>query len=161
MQLPSKLVLIPAALVAIVLVVLIVLLAGGGDDGTNAEAVAIGAKELRVGNCITDANSTKGDVKTFDAVDCTQPHNGEVFTVIPLWDGPYRGKEAVTAEGQRGCRARLRRQATAKAFRDKRLGFKFVYPTKQSWAQGDHEVTCLATYAKPRTGKLEQRQGFQ
>jgi len=161
MELPSKLVLIPVAVVVIVLVVLIALLAGGDDDASKAKAVAIGAKELRVGNCITDANSTRGDVRTFDAIDCAQPHNGEVFTIIPLWDGAYRGKQAVTAKGQRGCRARLQRQATAKAFRDKQLGFKFVYPTKQSWAQGDHEVTCLATYTKPRTGKLQQRQGFQ
>jgi hypothetical protein len=157
MQLPSKLVLIPAALVVLVLIVLIVLLTGGDDKATNSEPVAIGAKELRVGNCITDATSTQGDVRTFVAVECTQPHDGEVFTIIALGDGAYRGKQAITAEGQRGCRARLRRQATPKAFRDKRLGFKFAYPTKQSWAQGDHEITCLVTYRKPRTGKLEQR----
>jgi Septum formation len=161
MELPSKLVLIPVAVVVIVLVVLIALLVGGDDEATRSKAVAIGAKELRVGNCITDADSPRVHVRTFAAIDCAQPHNGEVFTIIPLWDGAYRGKQAVTTKGQRGCRARLRRQATTKAFRDKRLSFKFVYPTKQSWAQGDHEVTCLATYEKPRTGKLEQRQGFQ
>ncbi|MEA2224631.1 MAG: hypothetical protein QOH83_3007 [Solirubrobacteraceae bacterium] len=158
MQLPSKLVLIPAALVVIVLVVLIVLLAGGDDEkATSSEPVAIGAKELRVGNCITDANSTTGNVRTFDAIECKQRHDGEVFTIIRLGDGKYRGKQAIIAKGQRGCAARLRRQATAKAFRDKRLGFKFVYPTKKSWAQGDHEITCLATYKKPRTATLAQR----
>jgi hypothetical protein len=158
MQLPSKLVLIPAALVVIVLIVVIVLVAGGDDDkATSSEAVTLGAKELRVGNCITDATSMQGDVRTFDAVECTQPHDGEVFTIIALGDGAYRGEPAVIAKGQRGCRARLRRQATPKAFRNKRLGFKFVYPTKRSWAQGDHEITCLVTYTKPRTGKLAQR----
>jgi hypothetical protein len=157
MQLPSKLVLIPAALVVIVLIVVIALVAGGDDEATNSEAVTLGAKELRVGNCITDATSTQGDVRTFDAVECSQPHDGEVFTIIALGDGAYRGAPAVIAKGQRGCRARLRRQATPKAFRNKRLGFKFVYPTKRSWAQGDHEITCLVTYKKPRTGKLAQR----
>jgi hypothetical protein len=158
MQLPSKLVLIPAALVVIVLIVVIALVVGGGDDkATSSEAVAIGAKELRVGNCITDAKSTQLDARTFDAVECAQPHDGEVFTIIALGDGTYRGEPALIAKGQRGCLARLRRQATAKAFRDKRLGFKFVFPTKRSWAQGDHEITCLVTYKKPRTGKLAQR----
>ena len=158
MQLPSKLVLIPAALVVIVLIVLVALLAGGdGDKAPSSEPVAIGAKELRVGNCITDASSPSGAVRTFDAIECGQPHDGEVFTIIPLGDGKYRGKQAVIAKGQRGCAARLGRQATPKAFRDKRLGFKFVYPTKRSWAQGDHAITCLATYKKPRSRPLEQR----
>ena len=158
MELPSKLVLIPAALVVIVLIVLIALLAGGDDDkATSTKPAAIGAQDLRVGDCITNASSPRGDVRTFVAVACTQPHDGEVFTVISLGDGRYRGKQAVIAKGQRGCAARLRRQATPKAFRDKRLGFKFVYPTKQSWAQGDHEITCLATYTKPRTAMLQQR----
>jgi len=157
MQLPSKLVLVPAALVVIVLVVLIVLLTGGDDEAATLETGTISAKDLRVGNCISDANSMQGDVTTFDAVKCTKPHDGEVFTIIPLKGTKYRGTQFVTGKGQRGCRARLARQATRKAFRDKQLGFKFVYPTKQSWAQGDRELTCLATYRKPRTGTLEQR----
>jgi hypothetical protein len=90
-------------------------------------------------------------------VTCTKPHDGEVFTIIAIDGDTYRGTQFVTSKGQRGCRARLRRQATRKAFRDRQLGFKFVYPTKQSWAQGDREVTCLVTYRKPRTGMLEQR----
>jgi hypothetical protein len=157
MELPSKLVLIPLMLIVIVGIVLIFLLVGGDDEPAKVETGVISAKDLRVGNCIADANSNQGDVTTFDAVKCTKPHDGEVFTIIKLAGKKYRGTQFVTSKGQRGCRARLRRQATRKAIRNRRLGFKFVYPTKQSWAQGDREITCLATYRKPRTGALEQR----
>lgn len=155
--------LVVLAFVVLVVVLIVFVFAGGGDDGDDekkASKPAVGsvsAKDLEVGNCITDANSTQGDVTTFDAVDCAKPHDGEVFTIIGVAGAKYPGTMFVTGKGQRGCRARLRRQATPKAFRDKLLGYKFVYPTKLSWAQGDHEISCLATFKKPRSGKLAQR----
>jgi Septum formation len=120
----------------------------------------IAAADLKVGVCISDALSTLGDVTTFDEAQCDEPHDGEVYTLIKLVgaDGAkYPGTKFVTGKGQRGCRARLRRQATAHAFRDRQLGYKFVYPTKLSWADGDREITCLATFKKPRSEKLPQR----
>jgi hypothetical protein len=120
----------------------------------------IAAADLKVGVCISDALSTLGDVTTFDEAQCDESHDGEVYTLIKLpgADGAkYPGTDFVTGKGQRGCRARLRRQATAKAFRDSQLGYKFVYPTKLSWADGDREITCLATFKKPRSETLPQR----
>ncbi len=150
--LTSKPVLVSVVLVAVLLV-------GCGDDD-KAKPVTSGkvsAKDLSVGTCVTDANSYVGDVTSFDAVECAKRHDGEVFTIIALKDTKYPGLKRLIAKGQRGCRARLRCQATAKAFRDRQLGFKFVYPTTKSWAQDDHEITCLATFKKPRTAKLAQR----
>ena len=140
---------------------------GGGGDKAEQEEPArestegtIAAADLKVGDCITDANSRTGDVTTFEGVDCDEPHDGEVYTLIRL-EGGEKAKppsEAfINGKGQRGCRARLRRQATAKAFRDSQLGFKFVYPTPASWADGDRDITCVATFKKPRDKKLAQR----
>jgi hypothetical protein len=168
--------------IAIVVIILLLVFSGGGDDADdsasddtptvtsaldpdeleedkpNPDAEQISAKDLEVGDCISDATATTGDVKTFDKIDCDKSHDGEVFSIIKLDDADkYPGVKFVSGKGQRGCRARLRRQATAKAFRDRRLGYKFVYPTRESWAQDDHEVTCLATFKKPRKTKLAQR----
>jgi hypothetical protein len=128
------------------------------EEPVNPDAEQISAKDLEVGDCVSDATSTTGSVKTFDKVDCDKRHDGQVFSIIELADAEkYPGLRFVSGKGQRGCRARLRRQATAKAYRDKQLGYKFVYPTLESWSQDDHEVTCLATFKKPRTTRLEQR----
>lgn len=177
--------LLVAITVLLIVVVIVVLLVGGGDepyetpsggappptvtldpdelDGGEAkrpeDSEPVSAKDLEVGDCLAGATSTTGDVTTFDKVDCDKPHDGEVFTLIELESDRYPGTEFVRGKGQRGCRARLRRQVTAKALADRRLGYKFVYPTAQSWAQGDREVTCLATFTKPRTTKLQQRPG--
>ncbi len=120
----------------------------------------IAAADLVVGNCIADALSTLGGVTTFEKADCDAPHDGEVYTLIKLEGAAgarYPGKEFVNGKGQRGCRARLRRQATATAFKDRQLGYKFVYPTRLSWIDGDRDITCLATFKKPRSDKLAQR----
>ena len=98
----------------------------GSSDDTDAEEPKakaepkkedpIAAADLKVGVCISDALSTLGDVTTFDEAECDEPHDGEVYTLIKLpgaKGAKYPGTKAVTAKGQRGCRARLRRQATA------------------------------------------------
>ncbi len=168
----------------IVVVLIIMLLAGGfgggggdGDDsagGGNEPAKQeqeeqpkressegnISAAALEVGDCISDANSRTGDVTTFEAVKCDERHDGEIYTLIELEGGPKAkvpSEAFINGKGQRGCRARLRRQATSRAFRDSQLGFKFVYPTPESWADGDREITCVATFKQPRDTKLAQR----
>ncbi len=145
---------------------------GGGDSADSGDEPAkeetsressegtVSAADLKVGDCISDANSRTGDVTRFDAVKCDEPHDGEVYTLIVLEGGPEAKvptEAFINGKGQRGCRARLRRQATSRAFRDRQLGFKFVYPTPASWAEGDREITCVATFKKPRSTKLAQR----
>lgn len=167
-------------LVLLTLVIILVLIVvaifggfgGGGDDGEakkddNTEkaetekktpAGTISAQDLKNGDCITDARSTTGDVTTFVKVDCDKRHDGEVYTLIELEGDKYPGKKFVTGKGERGCRARLTRQATRKALGDTNLApYRFVYPTAASWAQDYRSITCLATFTKPRTGKLAQR----
>jgi hypothetical protein len=168
--------------VAIVVVLGILVFGGGGDEPyvtpdvdppkaqvdpdeldaparpRNPDAEAVAGKDLKIGHCLSNATATTRLVTSFDTVDCDKPHDGEVFTIIKLPDtAKFPGKSVVSAKGQRGCSARLRRQLTAKAYRDRQLGYKFVYPTQQSWAQGDREISCLATFKKSRKTKLEQR----
>jgi hypothetical protein len=169
--------LIRPLLVLLTLVVILVLIlvalfggfGGGGDDSaaTPAEKTekpakapgdTVSAQDLEVGDCITDARSTTGDVTAFVAVACSKRHDGEVYTLIKLKDGKYPGRKFVTGKGDRGCRARLRRQATTKALSDRNLApYRYVYPTAASWAQGYRSITCLATFHKARKGKLDQR----
>lgn len=176
--------LVVLAFLAVVVVILVLIFSGGGDDDPyvtpevatptatipaeeldldvkpeNPDAEPVAGKDLKVGDCLAGATATTLRVTTFDKVDCDESHDGQVFSIIELEDAAkYPGTEFVSGKGQRGCRARLRRQLAPKAFRDRQLGYKFVFPTAQSWAQGDHEVTCLATFRKPRKTELKLRE---
>lgn len=180
----SKSILLVPMLIVLTFVVVVVLLAlllfggggGGDDDGTSASGAdkpaetqnqpareskqgTITAGGLKVGDCISDATSRTGDVTTFDGVKCDERHNGEVYTLITLGgdEAKIPSEGFINGKGQRGCRARLKRQTTARQFRDRQLGFKFVYPTPESWAEGDRDITCVATFKKPRARKLARR----
>jgi len=175
---PKSILLAPMLIVLtflVIVVLLALLLFGGNNDGdsgadkpaeTQQQPVreskqgTISAGGLKVGDCINDANSRTGDVTMFVGVKCDERHDGEVYTVITLEGGEEAripSEAFINGKGQRGCRARLKRQTTARQFRDRQLGFKFVYPTPESWAEGDREITCVATFKKPRTKKLAQR----
>ena len=160
--------------VVLIFALMVVALAGGFDGGgedsadkpaektdkpAKAPAGTVSAQDLKVGDCITDARSTTGDVTTFISVDCSKRHDGEVYTRIKLKGGSrYPGRKLVTGKGERGCRARLRRKATRKALRDRNLApYRYVYPTPASWAQDYRSITCLVTYHKARKGKLARR----
>jgi len=170
------------AFLAIVVVILILLFAGGDDDEPyvtpevatptatvspeeldvkpkkkNPDAESVSGKDLEVGDCLVNATAAIDFVKTFDKIDCDKRHDAEVFTIIKLKGERFPGTKFVSGKGQRGCRARLRRQATRAEFANRRLGFKFVYPTRESWDQDDREVSCLATFKRPRKTKLDQR----
>jgi hypothetical protein len=162
------------ALIIVLVLIVVALLGGfgGGGDGDGDAKKAdnteksdqkppkgtISAQALKLGNCITNARSTSGDVRTFITVDCDEPHDGEVYTLIELKGEKYPGKKFVVGKGDRGCRARLTRQATRKALNDGNLApYRFVYPTPASWKQDYHSITCLATFTKARKGRLAQR----
>jgi len=180
----SKSILLAPVLILLTVIVIVVLLlvllfggfGGGGDDSASdggedksaeqqqpareSKQGTISAGALKVADCISDANSRIGDVTMFVGVKCDERHDGEVYTLITLEGGEEAripSEAFINGKGQRGCRARLKRQTTARQFRDSQLGFKFVYPTPESWAEGDREITCVATFRKPRTKKLAQR----
>ncbi|HWC28066.1 MAG TPA: septum formation family protein, partial [Solirubrobacteraceae bacterium] len=118
MSIPLRPLLVTLAVIAVVVVIVLLAVGafGGGDEaGDEAQQAQksqtgrISAQDLRVGDCVTDARATTGDVTTFNAVDCAKPHDGEVYTLIELEGTSYPGQEFLTAKGNRGCRARLKR----------------------------------------------------
>jgi hypothetical protein len=163
---------------AVVVIVLVLIFSGGGDDADdsasdetpkvssepkseaskNPDAESVRASGIEVGDCIANAGLITGNLRRVDKIDCDKRHDGEVYTIIKLADAEkYPGLKFVTGKGLRGCRARLRRQVARKEFSRGQLNYKFFYPTRESWDADEHEVTCFATFTKPRKTKLAQR----
>jgi putative regulator of septum formation len=157
-----KRVLIVVVGLVVVVVVASVLLVFLGDDAERDDDGRVTAEgklsvfDLRVGDCLINVAATDGEQRDIEAVPCSKPHDGEVYTNIKLGSGEFPGDEFIAGKADRGCSARLRRQAPKS--RDEIVYF---VPNKLSWDEkDDRTVTCIAQYAKKRTGTVAaQRDG--
>jgi hypothetical protein len=110
------------------------------------------ATDVKVGDCLKEIPSSTR-VLTVDTVGCDQSHAGEVFAVLQMPDGGYPGQPAIE-EYQNKCEPELSSYAPA-AITDDSVQLYVLYPTAETWEQGDRAVTCIATLDPARTGSLK------
>ena len=116
------------------------------DKGT------VSATEVKAGDCLSELPAS-GLVITVDTAPCGEPHTGEIFSVMKMPDGDFPGQFAIE-EYQNKCAPELAKYSP-KAAEDPDVGLFVLYPSEDSWGQGDRTVTCIATTDKPRTGTLK------
>jgi hypothetical protein len=135
---------VAALLVAIVGVGVVVYLTVGKGTVT--------ATDIGVGDCLREI---PGDTRvlTVRTVDCSESHAGEVFAVLEMPAGDFPGQAAIDAYAEK-CSPALAGYSPA-AMTDDSVQMYVLYPTAETWAQGDRAVTCIATLDPPRTGSLK------
>lgn len=131
------------ALLAVVAIVFLVFIGKG----------TVTATDVKVGDCLKEIPSSTR-VLTVDTVGCDQSHAGEVFAVLMMPEGDYPGQSAIE-EYQNKCEPELSSYAPA-AITDDSVQLYVLYPTAETWKQGDRAVTCIATLDPPRTGSLKR-----
>jgi hypothetical protein len=110
------------------------------------------ATDLKVGDCITDV-PTSSRVMTLPTIDCSKPHGGEVYAVLTMPDGNYPGTSVID-EWQNKCPEELQ-SFSPDAMTDESVGVFVLYPTQETWDQGDRSVQCIATLTPKRSGSLK------
>jgi putative regulator of septum formation/uncharacterized protein DUF4190 len=134
----------------------IIAIASSADRDSTGNITAggdVSAFDLKVGDCLNDLKEGQS-ITDLPAVPCAQPHEGEVFAVFDLPAGAYPGEAKVSDDAERECANRFEGYAPS-SVDDTSIELFFLHPTQLSWAQGDHEVTCVATDpTKKRTGSL-------
>lgn len=112
---------------------------------------AVEATAVKLGDCLSEIPSSD-KVMTVKTVACDQPHAGEVFAVLTMPDGDFPGQDAV-AEYANRCAPELASYSPA-AVTDDSVRLYVLFPTSDTWADGDRAVTCVATLDPPRAGSL-------
>lgn len=135
---------------AIVGVVVVVIVAGVVSIALFARDNVV-ATNTKVGDCIKDV-PTDALILTLPTVDCNEQHGGEVYAVLTMPDGDYPGSATID-EWQNKCPGALAAFAPD-ANEDPTVGVFVLYPTKETWDQGDRAVTCVATLNPKRAGSL-------
>lgn len=110
------------------------------------------ATDVAVGDCLGEIPDGT-QVETVKTVDCSESHAGEVFAVLIMPDGDYPGMTAIE-DFQGRCEPALAAYSPD-AITDDSVQLYVLYPTPETWEQGDRAVTCIATLDPPRTGSLK------
>lgn len=110
------------------------------------------ATDVKVGDCLKEIPQDTR-VRTMQTVDCDESHAGEVFAVLQMPDGDFPGQPAIDEYTEK-CGPELARYSPA-AMADDSVQMYVLYPTAETWKQGDRAVTCIATLNPPRMGSIK------
>lgn len=108
---------------------------------------SVKATDVKAGDCLKELPAS-GLVVTVDTASCSEPHAGEIFSVMTMPDGDFPGQFAIEAYQNR-CAPELAKYSPSAAA-DPEVGLFVLYPSEDSWGQGDRTVTCVATTDTPR-----------
>jgi hypothetical protein len=112
----------------------------------------VSATDVKVGDCLKEIPGNS-KVFTVDTIGCDKTHAGEVFAVLMMPEGDFPGQSAINVY-QNKCEPALASYAPS-AITDDSVQLYVLYPTKETWKQGDRAVTCVATLDPPRRGSLK------
>ncbi len=99
---------------------------------------------MRVGQCILlpeDKSATTAT--TIDKTSCTREHDAEVFAVVSAPDGDFPGAEVLNRQAETECISAFGAYVGSD-YLTSSLDATWMIPTKDSWAQNDRSIVCLA-----------------
>jgi hypothetical protein len=115
----------------LVLVVLLLLIAACGQQSVFS---------LPVGTCFDD--QAEGEITSVPEVDCDEPHDNEVFALIDYTETDvYPGSDQMSEIGTNLCIDQFEAYVGLD-YASSELAVFSIYPTEESWADGDRELIC-------------------
>jgi hypothetical protein len=106
------------------------------DTGGASPTVA-SAASTTVGTCTAVLGSSDHQV-----VDCSQPHDEEVYFVAALDDGDFPGAEEVSLEADSLCSLHFR-SYVGSAYYDSDLDYDYYVPDDTEWYAGERRAVCV------------------
>ena len=97
---------------------------------------------LEVGTCFDDEDSGSGEVSDVPIVDCSDPHDNEVYYLFDMPDGDFPGSNAIEEQAIDGCLASFD-SYVGRSYETSVLDIAWITPTEPSWDGGDREIVCI------------------
>ena len=99
---------------------------------------------MRVGQCILlPEDKSVTTATTIDKTSCTREHDAEVFALASAPDGDFPGAEALNRQAETECISAFGAYVGSD-YLTSLLDATWMIPTKDSWAQNDRSIVCLA-----------------
>ena len=96
--------------------------------------------DMRVGDCF-DNDSGKSEFAEVEGIPCADPHDNEVYAVFDMDLVSYPDDEEMLYLANLACLERFQ-DFVGREYESSVLDFFAIYPTRESFAQQDREVTC-------------------
>ena len=99
---------------------------------------------MRVGQCILlPEGSEETTATTLETTGCTREHDAEVFHIDSMPDGDFPGAVELNKQAESVCIATFG-DYVGSDYLTSTLDATWMIPTKESWAQKDRSIVCLA-----------------
>ena len=99
---------------------------------------------MRVGQCILlPEGSEETTATTLETTGCTREHDAEVFHIDTVADGDFPGADELNRQAESMCISTFDEYVGAD-YLTSSLDATWMIPTKDSWAQKDRTIVCLA-----------------
>lgn len=123
---------------------------GGADDakrdsasGEITESAEASVFSLEVKDCLVMPSAGETMVESLNALPCDQPHDGQIYAEQTLTELPEQTE--LDAMAQEFCLTEFE-PFVGTAYESSVLEVTFLYPTEQSWQQGDDALQCVAQH---------------
>ncbi len=103
--------------------------------------------QLEVGDCFDDwegatADTGSQEITDVPIIECAEPHDNEIYSMEDLPDGTFPGNAAVEEAVVEMCYDGFE-AFVGLPYEESSLDFGWLFPTADSWADGDREVVCF------------------
>jgi hypothetical protein len=98
--------------------------------------------ELGVGDCFDDEESLSDGVSEGPIVNCSEPHDNEVYAVHEMSDTTYPGFDTTGERADDLCIDDFE-PFVGTPYETSELDIGWLVPTDTSWANGDREIICF------------------
>ncbi|MTV25235.1 septum formation protein [Nitriliruptoraceae bacterium ZYF776] len=114
--------------------------------------------DLSVGDCFNTPEDL-AEVSDVEIVECSEPHDVEVFATVELADdedGEYPGTQAVFRDSEERCIEQFEAYV-GRDYATSRLAVGTFVPSSDTWRAGDRDATCFLGDAgqQPLTGSMQ------
>jgi len=109
--------------------------------------------DLGVGDCLRAADLSAAPPVDV-AIDCSEPHDAEIFASTEMPDGPYPGIDALRVAADDYCLPRFE-EFVGVSYLDSELDAYPLLPSEDTWnSAGDREILCVLVAPEDVTGTL-------
>lgn len=97
--------------------------------------------DLGLGDCFDDPENFE-EISDVPMVECSVPHHNEVYFTYDLPDGSFPGLQAIEEAADSDCYERFE-GFVGRDYASSELDYGYLYPTSDTWSEGDREIVCL------------------